>query len=91
MKTMNGYATWYFGCDDMNAINNIIQGQILGKYITYKSIDTIMNIDEIKNYPIEFFNSLDTPGVPQHVLSLKIGAHIFLLRNINPPRMSNGT
>ena len=34
---------------------------------------------------------MDNPGVPQHVLSLKIGAPIILIRNINPPRMCNGT
>ena len=69
----------------------IIQGQILGKYKTYKSIDTIMNMDEIVNYPNEFFNSLVISGIPQNVLSLKVGALIILLRNINPPRMCNGT
>ena len=52
--------------NDVNAINNIIQGQFLGKYTTYKSIDTFMNMDEIFNYPIEFFKSLDIPGIPQH-------------------------
>ena len=52
--------------NDVNAINSIIQEQILSKYTTYKSIDTIMNMDEIVNYPIAFFNSLDIPGMPQH-------------------------
>ena len=69
--------------NDVNAINNISQGQILVKCTTYKSIDTII--------PIEFFNSLDVPGIPQHVLSLKIDVPIIPLRNINPPRMCNGT
>ena len=77
--------------NEVNAINNIIQGQILGKYTTCKSIDTIMNMGEIVNYPIEFFYSMDIPGVPQYVLLLKIGVPIILLRNINPPQMYNGT
>ena len=50
-----------------------------------------MNMDEIVNYPIEFFNSLDISGIPQNVLSLKIDAPIFRLHNINPPRMPNRT
>ena len=41
--------------NDVNAINNIIQEQIAGKCTTYKSIDTIMNMDEIVNYQIEVF------------------------------------
>ena len=77
--------------NDVNAINNIIQEQIAGKCTTYKSIDAIMDTDEIVNYPIAFFNSLDISGVPPHILSLKVGAPIILLRNINPPRMCNGT
>ena len=31
--------------NDVNAINNIIQGQVLGKYTTFISTDTIMNMD----------------------------------------------
>ena len=72
--------------NDVNAINNIIHGQILRKYTTYKSIDIIMNVNEIVNYPIEFFNSLDIPGIPQRIMSLKIGMPKIPLRNINPPR-----
>ena len=77
--------------NDVNVINSVIEEQILGEYTTYKPSDTIMNMDEIVNYPIDFFNSLDIPGVLQHVLSLKIGVHIILLRNINPTQMCNGT
>ena len=40
--------------NDVNAMNNIIQRQILGKYTTYKSIDTIMSMDVIVDYPISF-------------------------------------
>lgn len=76
---------------DVNAINNEIQGEIAGECTSYKSIDTVMNTDETVNYPIEFLNSLDLPGLPPHILSLKIGVPIILLRNINPPRLCNGT
>ena len=77
--------------NEVNAVNNIILREILRIYTSYKSIDTIMYKNEIVNYPVDFFNSLDIPGVPQHVLSHKIGAPIIILRNINPPGMFNGT
>ena len=76
---------------DVNGINVTIQNGIPGEAITYKSIDTVMNPDEVVNYPKEFFNSLDLPGMPPHILKLKIGVPIILLRNINPPRLCNGT
>ena len=77
--------------NDVNAINFSIQKEIPGEATTYKSIDTVMNQDEVVNYPTEFLNSLDLPGIPPHVLTLKIGVPISLLRNINPPRLCNGT
>lgn len=76
---------------DVNEINLNIQFNVPGEATTYKSIDTVMEQEEAVNYPTEFLNSLDLPGLPTQVLKLKIGVPIILLRNINPPRLCNGT
>jgi ATP-dependent DNA helicase PIF1 len=34
---------------------------------------------------------LDLPGKPPHNLQLKVGSLVILLRNLNPPRLCNGT
>jgi ATP-dependent DNA helicase PIF1 len=35
-------------------------------------------------YPSEFLNTLTPNGLPAHVLKLKIGCSVILLRNIDP-------
>ncbi|AEE09607.1 putative DNA helicase [Cotesia vestalis bracovirus] len=76
---------------DVDDLNNIIQNKIIGTMHSFKSIDCVTNEDEATNYPIEFLNSLDVPGLPPHNLRLKVGSVVIMLRNINQPKLCNGT
>jgi ATP-dependent DNA helicase PIF1 len=43
-------------------------------------------------YPVEYLNSIDLSGIPQHSLEIKVGAPVMLLRNICPSAgLCNGT
>ncbi|CAH0703019.1 unnamed protein product [Spodoptera exigua] len=77
--------------NDVHALNFTIQPKIAGDLVTYKSVDSITNPDDVVNYPTEFLNSLEIPGFPPHNLQLKVGTVIMILRNLNPPRLCNGT
>ncbi|XP_054746754.1 ATP-dependent DNA helicase pif1-like [Anastrepha obliqua] len=76
---------------DVNEMNFQIQEKIAGELKNYKSVDSVTNEDEVVNYPTEFLNSLELPGLPPHNLQVKIGSVIIMLRNINQPRLCNGT
>ncbi|XP_044741909.1 uncharacterized protein LOC123302881 [Chrysoperla carnea] len=75
----------------VNSINETIQDMIPGAVKIYYSIDTTINENESVNFPTEFLNSLDIPGMPLHCLKLKVGSPIILLRNLNSPQLCNGT
>jgi ATP-dependent DNA helicase PIF1 len=59
--------------------------------VSYKSIDTFCDATEAVNYPTGFLNLLDLPSKPPHNLKLKVVFPVILLRNLNPPRLCNGT
>ncbi|KIH61447.1 hypothetical protein ANCDUO_08283 [Ancylostoma duodenale] len=77
--------------DGVNKINTEIQNQFPGPAATYESIDTVVDREQAVCYPTEFLNSLKPPGMPPHRLVLKVGSPIMLLRNMDPPKLCNGT
>ncbi|XP_014780916.1 uncharacterized protein LOC106876741 [Octopus bimaculoides] len=57
----------------------------------YASIDSITDPTQVMVYPTEFLNSQELLGMPPHKLCLRLGGLIILLRNLEPPRLCNGT
>ncbi|QQP49651.1 ATP-dependent DNA helicase, partial [Caligus rogercresseyi] len=72
-------------------INSNLLKQIPGEERSYRSVDSVTETDQVTHYPTEFLNSLDPSGLPPHVLTLKHGCPIILLRNLDAPRLCNGT
>ena len=77
--------------DTVDNVNRVLLDQLPGEKITFSSIDTVDDVDDAVHFPTEFLNSLQPSGMPPHKLHLKIGAPIMLLRNLDPPRLCNGT
>lgn len=72
-------------------INNLMIDRFPGEDQIYYSFDSAED-DNSSNYPTKFLNSLKPSGLPPHVLKLKLGCPIILLRNIDPPNgLCNGT
>lgn len=62
--------------------NQLVLEELQDKLVSFKSVDTVMNQDGVVNYPREFLNSLESPGLPPHNLQLKVGSVVIMLRNI---------
>ena len=74
----------------VDEINNCVLDKIPGENVTYRSIDTLKNDETSNVYPTEVLNSLQPPGIPPHILALKVGVRLIVLRNL-APGIANGT
>jgi len=70
---------------DCLRVNNQIIKDMRSALHEYRSIDTIDSddLEEIENYPTEALNFFDVSGIPTHLLKMKVGAVIILLKNID--------
>ncbi|PWZ40263.1 ATP-dependent DNA helicase PIF1 [Zea mays] len=77
--------------DWVDMINAKMIDRFQGEHMVYHSFDSAMD-DPHNYYPPEFLNALTPNGLPPHVLKLKIGCPVILLRNIDPANgLCNGT
>ena len=75
-------------------MNRKIIDLIDGDSQIYYSADSVVSEDpnDALNFPVEFLNEQTPSGMPPHVLLLKKGVVIMLLRNLNPKKgLCNGT
>ena len=75
----------------MEKINTSLMDKVPGESVVYRSFDLTTKEMEACTYPKDVLNSLNPPGLPPHQLALKEGCPIILLRNLDEPRLMNGT
>ncbi|GFW80475.1 ATP-dependent DNA helicase [Trichonephila clavipes] len=79
--------------EDSLKINEPVLKRFPGQNATYFSADSIISEDQEQyNFKLDFINGITPSRMPPHVLNLKVGAVIMLLRNLNPSAgLCNGT
>ncbi|KAK9057542.1 hypothetical protein SSX86_022378 [Deinandra increscens subsp. villosa] len=83
--------------DEVDEVNLCVLEKLTGELHELLSADEICestnNIEDMRAmYFVEFLNTFQFLGIPNHVLQLKVGAPVLLLRNINLEKgLCNGT
>ena len=57
------------------------------KLLSADSVGCQDNSDEVINFPVEYLNTITLSGLPSHILQLKVGCPVVLLRNLNPAKV----
>ena len=77
---------------EVDSINDMMQDWLPGAGVKLSSADTLENPSDAFRFNTEYLNTLRPNGFPQHMLDLKPGMPLMLLRNINPRQgLCNGT
>ena len=81
---------------DVDKLNEEMMKTLPGTEQTYLSADTVVvgevGSDQGLHVTTEFLNSINVSGLPPHLLTIKVGAVMMLLRNLNPKHgLCNGT
>ena len=77
---------------EVDCINELMQDWVPGDGIKLSSADSLENPLDAFRFNTEYLNTLRPNGFPQHILTLKPGMPLMLLRNINPREgLCNGT
>ena len=81
---------------EVDEINASVIESFPGDLTVFHSVDSASNTgsanDNLDEYPVEYLNSLDMPGLPPSHLHLKIGVPLMLLRNLDTAKgLCNGT
>ena len=77
--------------ETVNRINDTLTKAFPGDAVRYVSIDKALTDEEATHYPIEFLNTLEVSGIPPHILNLKLGTPVIIMRSLSPPKTTNGT
>jgi hypothetical protein len=77
---------------EVSLINAMVLNYLPSAQVDFLSADSAEDTELANTYPLEFLNTLEVNGMPSHKLSLKIGAPMILLRNLNlSAGLCNGT
>ena len=77
---------------EVDTINDLMESWVPGTLIKLSSADTLEDYRDHMRFNTEYLNSLCPNGFPRHVITLKPGTPLMLLRNISPQEgLCNGT
>ena len=78
---------------EVTMLNDLINDMLPGNNQVFRSADELdISSEDILRFTTEYLNSLNPSGIPPHLLNLKPGMPLMLLRNLNPREgLCNGT